>query len=118
MGWEVVTKGFELAFERLWFTVFAGDEQVPADEEAERYWIETGAAPDRVLRFGRKDNFWVMGDTGPCGPCSEITMYIGEDLGKMHAGGVNSDDPDYVEIWNLVFMQFDRPHQAVPRAEG
>ncbi len=116
MAWELLTKEFELPVERLWFTVFAGDEQVPADEEAERYWIETGAAPDRVLRFGRKDNFWVMGDTGPCGPCSEITMYIGEDLGKMHAVGVNSDDPDYVEIWNLVFMQFDRATmQPLPR---
>ncbi|MGH2412034.1 MAG: alanine--tRNA ligase-related protein, partial [Chloroflexota bacterium] len=62
----------------------------------------------RVLRFGRQENFWLMGDTGPCGPDSEIHIYIGDDLDKMRAEGVNSEDPDYVEIWNLVFMQFDK----------
>jgi alanyl-tRNA synthetase len=107
-AWQLLTEVFELPVERLWFTVFEGDDEVPADDEAARYWIETGAAPDRVLRFGRKDNFWVMGDTGPCGPCSEITIYIGDDLSRMSAAGVNSEDPDYVEIWNLVFMQYDR----------
>ncbi len=107
-AWQLLTEVFELPVERLWFTVFEGDDEVPADEEAARYWMETGAAPERVLRFGRKDNFWVMGDAGPCGPCSEITIYIGDDLAGMTPAGVNSDDPDYVEIWNLVFMQFDR----------
>ena len=107
-AWEFLTRELELPIERLWFTVFAGNTEVPPDEEAERLWIETGAAPDRVLRFGEKDNFWIMGETGPCGPCSEITVYIGDDLSRMSADGVNSDDPDYVEIWNLVFMQFDR----------
>jgi alanyl-tRNA synthetase len=115
-AWEFLTTDLALPVERLWFTVFAGSAQVPPDEEAERLWIETGAAPDRVLRFGEKDNFWVMGDTGPCGPCSEITIYIGDDLTRMRADGVNSDDPDYVEIWNLVFMQFDRATmQPLPR---
>jgi alanyl-tRNA synthetase len=99
---------FQLPVERLWFTVFQGNDSVPADEEAARLWVEAGAAPERVLRFGEADNFWVMADTGPCGPCSEITMYIGDDLDKMDPRGVNSDDPDYVEIWNLVFMQFER----------
>jgi alanyl-tRNA synthetase len=108
MSWRLLTEEFKLPVERLWFTVFAGDDEVPADEEAERLWIAQGADPSRVLRFGRKDNFWVMGDTGPCGPCSEITMYIGDDLSKMSAAGVNSDDPDYVEIWNNVFMQYER----------
>ncbi len=107
-AWELLTAGFELPIERLWFTVFEGDDEVPADEEAAALWVETGAAADRVLRFGRKDNFWLMGDTGPCGPSSEITIYIGDDLSKMRAEGVNSEDPDYVEIWNLVFMQFDK----------
>jgi alanyl-tRNA synthetase len=107
-AWQLLTEVLELPVERLWFTVFEGDDEVPADEEAARHWIETGAAPERILRFGRKDNFWVMGDTGPCGPCSEITIYIGDDLARMTAAGVNSEDPDYVEIWNLVFMQFDR----------
>jgi alanyl-tRNA synthetase len=108
LAWNLLTKEFALPVERLWFTVFEGNDRVPPDVEAEQLWIKAGAAPDRVLRFGEKDNFWVMGDTGPCGPCSEITMYIGEDLGKMRPDGVNSDDPDYVEIWNNVFMQFDR----------
>ncbi len=108
MAWKLLTEVFELPVERLWFTVFEGNDRVPADTEAEQLWIKAGASPDRILRFGEKDNFWVMGDTGPCGPCSEITMYIGEDLSKMSAEGVNSDDPDYVEIWNNVFMQFDR----------
>ncbi len=108
MAWGLLTEEFQLPVERLWFTVFAGDDEVPADEEAERLWVAQGADPSRVLRFGRKDNFWVMGDTGPCGPCSEITIYIGDDLAKMSAAGVNSDDPDYVEIWNNVFMQYER----------
>jgi len=108
LAWNLLTEELGLPVDRLWFTVFEGDAAVPADEEAERLWIETGASPDRVLRFGAKDNFWVMGDTGPCGPCSEITMYIGDDVDKMAREGVNSDDPDYVEIWNLVFMQYDR----------
>ncbi|HVC79099.1 MAG TPA: alanine--tRNA ligase [Chloroflexota bacterium] len=107
-AWQLLTEEFSLPIERLWFTVFAGDDEVPADEDAARLWVETGAAPDRVLRFGRKENFWLMGDTGPCGPDSEIHIYIGDDLNRMHAGGVNSEDPEYVEIWNLVFMQFDK----------
>ncbi len=116
MAWDLLTKEFALPVERLWFTVFAGNDRIPPDTEAERYWIEAGADPSRVLRFGEKDNFWIMGDTGPCGPCSEITVYLGDDLGKMSAAGVNSDDPDYVEIWNNVFMQFDRASmQPLPR---
>jgi alanyl-tRNA synthetase len=116
MAWELLTKVFELPIERLWFTIYEGDGEVPADEEAARLWIEAGVDPSRVLRFGRKDNFWVMADTGPCGPCSEITVYIGDDLSKMGPQGVNSDDPDYVEIWNNVFMQFERSTmQPLPR---
>jgi alanyl-tRNA synthetase len=115
-AWKLLTEEFGLPVERLWFTVFEGKDNIPPDEEAEGYWLEVGAPRERILRFGEKDNFWVMGDTGPCGPCSEITMYIGDDLDKMHAGGVNSDDPDYVEIWNLVFMQFERSTmQPLPR---
>jgi alanyl-tRNA synthetase len=108
MAWALLTEVFELPVERLWFTVFEGNDRVPPDLEAERLWIGAGAAPERVLRFGEKDNFWVMGDTGPCGPCSEITMYIGDDPENQSPDGVNSDDPNYVEIWNNVFMQFDR----------
>jgi alanyl-tRNA synthetase len=115
-AWKLLTEDLQLPVERLWFTVFQGNDQVPADEEAARLWVEAGASPDRVLRFGEKDNFWVMADTGPCGPCSEITMYIGDDPVSMRPEGVNSDDPDYVEIWNLVFMQFERSTmQPLPR---
>lgn len=115
-AWTLLTQEFKLPVERLWFTVFQGNDRVPADEEAVELWQQVGAAPERILRFGEKDNFWVMADTGPCGPCSEITIYIGDDLEKMHPGGVNSDDPDYVEIWNLVFMQFERSTmQPLPR---
>ncbi len=98
-AWDLLVNKLELPLERLWFTVYT------EDEEAERLWIEVGAAPERVLRFGKKDNWWAMGETGPCGPCSEIHYYWG-DLDKQVADGVNKDD-EYLEIWNLVFMQFD-----------
>jgi alanyl-tRNA synthetase len=116
MAWELLTKVFELPVERLWFTVFQGNDSVPEDQDAAAMWIKAGADPDRILRFGEKDNFWVMADTGPCGPCSEITVYLGDDLRKMSPAGVNSDDPNYVEIWNNVFMQFERSTmQPLPR---
>lgn len=114
MAWELLIEELQLPVERLWFTIFEGDAEVPADEEAAQLWREVGAPAERILRFGRSDNFWVMADTGPCGPCSEITVYIGDDLSKMRPEGVNSDDPDYVEIWNLVFMQFERPEKTAP----
>lgn len=98
-AWELLVEELELPLERLWFTVYA------EDDEAERLWIETGADPSRVLRFGKSDNWWSMGDVGPCGPCSEIHYYWG-DLAKQSAAGVNHSD-EYLEIWNLVFMQYD-----------
>jgi alanyl-tRNA synthetase len=107
-AWELITKVYGLEVERLWFSVFEGDENVPADEEAEKLWIEAGASPDRILRFGKKDNFWSMGDTGPCGPCSEIHYFRGDDLSKNVAELVNGEGDDTMEIWNLVFMQYDR----------
>jgi alanyl-tRNA synthetase len=99
-AWHLLVKELELPLERLWFTVYTDD------DEAERLWIEVGAPRERVLRFGKKDNWWAMGETGPCGPCSEIHYYWG-DLSKQNAAGVNKDD-EYLEIWNLVFMQFDQ----------
>ncbi|HEY7786723.1 MAG TPA: alanine--tRNA ligase [Pyrinomonadaceae bacterium] len=97
--------------ERLWFTVFGGDDEVPADEEAEALWVEVSGRPERVLRFGRKDNFWQMGETGPCGPNSEISYYLGEnpsdpDFNRVEL--VNGPGDDTLEIWNLVFMQYNR----------
>ncbi len=99
-AWNLLVNEWGLPVERLWFTVYE------TDDEAMQLWIETGAAPDRVLRFGKKDNWWSMGDTGPCGPCSEIHYYWG-DLDKQVPGGVNKDD-EYLEIWNLVFMQYEQ----------
>jgi alanyl-tRNA synthetase len=111
-AWDFLVNELGLDTERLWFSVFEGDEDVPADTEAEDLWVKAGAARDRVLHFGRKDNFWQMGDTGPCGPCSEIHYYMGDDPGnpeKNRAELVNDDDGDTtMEIWNLVFMQFDK----------
>ena len=96
----------------LWFTYFEGDENVPADNEARDLWIKMGADPSRVLPFDAKDNFWQMGDTGPCGPCSEIHYYMGDepdDPEKNRPEFVNAEtSDDTIEIWNLVFMQFDK----------
>ncbi|HVS32713.1 MAG TPA: alanine--tRNA ligase [Thermoanaerobaculia bacterium] len=107
-AWELITKVYGLEVERLWFSVFEGDGDVPADDEAAALWVRAGAAPDRVLRFGKKDNFWSMGDTGPCGPCSEIHYFRGSDLSKNVPELVNGPGDETMEIWNLVFMQYNR----------
>ena len=108
-GWELVTERFGLPKERLWATVFEGGEGVPPDEEAESLWkAETDLLPGRVLRLPARDNFWEMGATGPCGPCSEIHCYIGDDLSRQGAEMLLQDGPEFVEIWNLVFIQFNR----------
>jgi len=99
-AWDLLVNQLELPLERLWFSVYEDD------DESERLWIAAGASPDRVLRFGKKDNWWSMGDTGPCGPNSEIHYYWG-DLSRQTAAGVNHDD-EYLEIWNLVFMLYDQ----------
>src|SRR6266850_7347876 len=110
-AWDLLVNEFKIDPARLWFTVFGGDDEVAADEDAERLWVQVGARPERILRFGRKDNFWQMADTGPCGPCSEIHYYLGDDPDdpmKNRADLVNGPGDDTMEIWNLVFMQFDR----------
>ncbi len=108
-AWELVTGPFGLPRERIWATVFEGGEGVPADEEAESLWGEaTGLLPGRVLRLPAKENFWEMGATGPCGPCSEIHYYLGDDLSRQSAELLLQDGPEFVEIWNLVFIQFNR----------
>ena len=115
-AWELLTKTWGLPPERLWVTVFGGDEKdkLPADEDAARIWVEkAGVDPSRVLRFGRKDNFWEMGETGPCGPCTEIHIDRGE-AGENRADGadrrigVNAGNERFMEIWNNVFIQFNR----------
>ena len=114
-AWDLLVNELKLDPARMWFTVYEGDAEVPPDEEAERYWQQVGAPPDRVLRFGRKDNFWQMGETGPCGPCSEVSYYTGpnpEDPEWNRADLVNGPGDTTVEIWNLVFMQYNRIETA------
>jgi alanyl-tRNA synthetase len=111
-AWELVTSDqwFGIPKDRLYVTIFEGSDDVPRDDEAEQYWIEAGVPKERIHQYGLKDNFWQMGETGPCGPCSEIFYDMG--LEAAETPGVDKpfghDDARYVEIWNLVFMQFDR----------
>ena len=109
-AWDLLVNEYRLDPARMWFTVFEGDDEVGPDEDAEKFWEQVGAPRERILRFGRKDNFWQMGETGPCGPCSEIHYYMGEDPGDAEnsAANVNGPGDTITEIWNLVFMQFDR----------
>jgi alanyl-tRNA synthetase len=119
-AWELVTspEWYGIPKDRLYVTIFEGDAEVPRDDEAERLWMEVGVPKERILTYGRKDNFWQMGDTGPCGPCSEIFYDMGMEAAE--TPGVDrpfgEDEARYVEIWNLVFMQFDR--SAVTDAKG
>jgi alanyl-tRNA synthetase len=111
-AWELVTgeEWFGIPKDRLYVTIFEGADGVPRDDEAEGYWIEAGVPKERIFQYGLKDNFWQMGETGPCGPCSEIFYDMGMEAAE--TPGVDlpfgQDDARYVEIWNLVFMQFDR----------
>lgn len=102
-AWEFLTETLKLPKEKLWITVFE------EDLEAEDIWIkEMGVDPARVSRIGAKDNFWSMGDTGPCGPCSEIFYDHGPDVFGGPPGTPDEDGDRYIEIWNLVFMQYNR----------
>jgi alanyl-tRNA synthetase len=102
-AWEFVTGTLKLDPNRLWVTVFR------EDDEAARIWIEeVGVPKDRLTRMGEKSNFWAMGDTGPCGPCTEIFYDHGPDIPGGPPGSPDEDGDRYVEIWNLVFMQYDR----------
>ena len=103
-GWEFLTKVMKLDAERLWVTIFKDD------DEAEKLWQKrTGIPKKRIVRFGEKDNFWAMGDTGPCGPCSEIIYDQGPKVGcQKKTCSIHCDCDRYLEIWNLVFMQFNR----------
>ncbi|MHC4948266.1 MAG: alanine--tRNA ligase, partial [Planctomycetota bacterium] len=110
-AWALLTEVWGLEAERLQITVFAGDEAdgLPADEEAASIWRKY-VPEDRISRWGRKDNFWEMGGTGPCGPCSEIHYDFTPD--RSGAPLVNLDDPRVVELWNLVFIQFNRGEEG------
>ncbi len=104
MAWEFLTKELALPKDRLWVTVFT------EDDEAARFWEKGIGIPyDRIVKMGEKDNFWAMGDTGPCGPCSEIVIDQGDEFSCGAPGCLVGCDCDrYLELWNLVFMQFER----------
>jgi len=108
-AWTLLTREFKLPIDKLWVTIFR------EDDAAAKFWISgPGVARDRILRLDEKDNFWQMGDTGPCGPCSEIHYDLGPAASEL--GHTNCAFPcdcgRYVEIWNLVFMQFDRDSEG------
>jgi alanyl-tRNA synthetase len=121
-AWELVTspEWYGLAKDKLYVTIFEGDPAngVPRDDEAEQFWLDVGVPKERIHQYGLKDNFWQMGETGPCGPCSEIFYDMGIEAAE--TPGVDKpfghDDARYVEIWNLVFMQFDRV--STPKQSG
>ena len=119
-AWELITseEWFGIPKDRLYVTIFEGADGVPRDDEAEGYWIEAGVAKERIHQNGLKDNFWQMGETGPCGPCSEIFYDMGLEAAETPGTDkpFGQDEARYVEIWNLVFMQFDRA--AVVDAAG
>ncbi len=124
-AWELITSekiGMASTKDKLYVTILERQSNIPRDDEAERLWLEVGVPKDRIFPMGMKDNFWQMGDTGPCGPCSEIHYDMGiaasdKLLPNCAAGKCHFPCPcgRYVEIWNLVFMQYDRqPRPAVP----
>ncbi|MFO0864503.1 MAG: alanine--tRNA ligase-related protein, partial [Gemmataceae bacterium] len=107
-AWELLTEVWKLDKTRLHVTVFEGDpaNNVPRDEEAAQYWREVGVLEGHIHLGNKKDNFWEMGNTGPCGPCTEI--HIDRTPDKSGGPLVNKGTPDVIEIWNLVFIQFNR----------
>ena len=103
-GWDLLTNGYGLTEDKLWVSIYLDD-----DEAHELWHKNIGVPENRILRFGEEDNFWAMGDTGPCGPCSEIHIDRGEEFGCGKPDcKVGCDCDRFLEIWNLVFMQFDR----------
>ncbi|XP_077462318.1 alanine--tRNA ligase, mitochondrial [Stigmatopora argus] len=107
-AWTLLTERYGIAPDRLYVSYFGGDAAsgLPADEETRRVWLDLGVPPERLLPFGMKENFWEMGDTGPCGPCTEI--HYDRVGGRRAAALVNGGHPDVLEIWNLVFMEYSR----------
>ncbi|KTD51207.1 alanine--tRNA ligase [Legionella quateirensis] len=107
-AWDFLTQVLRLPTERLWITVYK------EDQEAEDIWLkEMGVSADRFSRCGEKDNFWSMGDTGPCGPCTEIFYDHGPEIAGGPPGSPEEDGDRYIEIWNLVFMQFNRDKDGI-----
>lgn len=111
-AWEYLTEVLKLPRDRLYVTYFGGDEKsgLQPDDECKQIWVKLGVPESHVLPGSMKDNFWEMGETGPCGPCSEL--HFDRIGGRDAAHLVNMDDPDVLEIWNLVFIQFNRESDA------
>ena len=111
-AWEFVTspEWLGLPKNKLYVTIFKGENGVARDDEAYQFWLDIGVEQERIFEMGMKDNFWQMGETGPCGPCSEIFYDMGQAASETPDKDLpfGEDDARYVEIWNLVFMQFDR----------
>jgi alanyl-tRNA synthetase len=116
-AWELLTskEWFGIDPAKLYVTIFEGDASVPRDAEAYQFWLDVGVPAERIFELGAKDNFWAMGDTGPCGPCSEIYYDFGREAAEDPSKDLPfpQDEQRYVEIWNLVFMQFDRGGDGV-----
>lgn len=102
-AWEFLTKEIKLPVEKLWVTIYASD-----DEAFDVWHKHIGLAKERIIRIDSSDNFWSMGDTGPCGPCTEIFYDHGEDVAGGLPGTPEQDGDRYIEIWNIVFMQYNR----------
>ena len=115
-AWELLTKVYDIPAERLMITVFEGEGSIPADDEAAAIWRKvTGFGDERIRRLGKADNFWSMGDTGPCGPCTEIHFFHGGEPDPSRFGEEpRLDGSGWTEIWNNVFMQFDRAEKDGP----
>jgi len=118
-GWELLVKRLGIPEDRLYATIFEGspEDKVPRDDEAFTYWENCFTKPEgRIIEGSKKDNFWEMGETGPCGPCSEIHVDIRDDKERKKIPGkdlVNKGHPQVIEIWNLVFIQYNRRNNGV-----
>ena len=116
-SWELLTKVYQIPVDRIYITVFGGDagEKLAADDESRGEWLKY-VSPDRILAGSKKDNFWEMGDTGPCGPCTEIHVDCRSEAERKKQDAVklvNRDHPQVIEIWNNVFIQFNRSRSGV-----
>jgi alanyl-tRNA synthetase len=112
-AWELSTQGFGFDPDKIWISVFGGDERLGLgpDSEAIQVWRSIGVPDDRIVLLGREDNFWQAGPTGPCGPCSELYFDRGPDYGP-DTDRPGDDTDRFVEFWNLVFMQYEQQREG------
>ena len=113
-AWKLITEEYGLSPDRLCVTVFEGEEGIPADDEAATIWKDVGVPANRIFRLGKADNYWQMGDTGPQGPCSEIHYLMDPNIENALSAKRVEDSDGWMEIWNLVFMQFVRNEKGGP----